>query len=329
MARVRIAVTKNEFQKAPHVFEHTAWAECIPAPEDEAGLCAVIRSSSVRHVVVGVTPYIGELYETLPHGGVIARFGVGHDSIDKSRAAAAGLYCANTPGVLADSVAEFTIALMLAGARRLAEAVQGWTAAQPGPLVGMELRERRLTVIGCGAIGLRVARIAALAFGMRVTGFDVVDVPGERQREHGVSAFTRDFADAVKDADFISLHIAAIEQTRRFLNADRLAVCPPSAYLINTARGSVVDETALYDALRAGRLRGAALDVTQHEPYVPVDPARDLRALPNVLITPHAGSSTQAACDRMAQRALRNIELAEDRRWQEMDLLGPAARTTK
>lgn len=329
MTKVRIAVTKNEYQKAPHVFEDTNWAECIPAPDDESGLCAAIRSSVARHVVVGVTPYAGELYETLPRGGVIARFGVGHDSIDKGRAAAAGLYCTNTPGVLTDSVAEFTIALMLAAARRFAEAVQGWTAARHGPLVGMELRERRLAVIGCGAIGLRVATIAALGLGMHITGFDVVPVPDERQREHGISTVTQDFMEAVKQADFISLHIAAVEQTRRFLNADRLAVCPSSAYLINTARGSVVDEAALYDALRAGLLRGAALDVTGQEPYAPADPARDLRTLPNLLMTPHAGSSTQAACDRMARRALHNIHLAEDRRWQEMDLLNPVARTTK
>lgn len=329
MTKVRIAVTKNEYQKAPHVFEDTAWAECIPVPEDEPNLCSEIRSCSARHVVVGVAPYVGELYETLPSGGVIARFGVGHDSIDKGRAAAAGLCCTNTPGVLTDSVAEFTIALMLAAARRLPEAVQGWTAVRRGPLVGMELRGRRLSVIGCGAIGLRVATIAASGLGMHVTGFDVVPVSEQRQRLHGISMFTQDFAEAVKQADFISLHIAAVEQTHHFLDASRLAVCPPSAYLINTARGSVIDEAALYEALRAGRLRGAALDVTQFEPYAPVDPARDLRTLPGVLMTPHAGSSTQAACDRMAQRALRNIHLAEERRWQEMDLLSPAAKATK
>ena len=133
--------------------------------------------------------------------------------------------------------------------------------------------------------------------------------PGEPEADG--SKLTTDFADAVHGAHFVSLHLPATPETRDFLNRDRLALLAADAWLINTARGAVVDELALYDALTSGRLAGAALDVFAREPYVPVDPARDLRRLPNVILTPHVGSHTTEANHAMARRALRNIELAE------------------
>jgi phosphoglycerate dehydrogenase-like enzyme len=107
------------------------------------------------------------------------------------------------------------------------------------------------------------------------------------------------------------------------MNAERLAVFPRNSWLINTARGSVVDENALYDALAQNRIAGAALDVFEREPYEPADPSRDLRALPNVILTPHVASNTTEANRRMAERALRNISLAESGNWKAMDLLNP------
>jgi phosphoglycerate dehydrogenase-like enzyme len=135
-----------------------------------------------------------------------------------------------------------------------------------------------------------------------------------------------DFAIAARDADFISLHLPANDETRHFLNREALAVLSPSAWVINTSRGSIVDESALYDALASGRVAGAALDVFEREPYEPVDPARDLRTLPNVILTPHIGSNTVQANARMASRALRNIGLAFVGDYSAMDLLNPEVR---
>ena len=134
---------------------------------------------------------------------------------------------------------------------------------------------------------------------------------------------TTEFSVAVRDADYVSLHITADPDNLRFMNRDRLSMIPARAWLINTARGAVVDEPALYDALAGARLAGAALDVFDREPYVPADPARDLRTLPNVILTPHVGSHTREANRLMAQRALQNILRAEARDFGGMDLLNP------
>ncbi|MGH9372799.1 MAG: NAD(P)-dependent oxidoreductase, partial [Vicinamibacterales bacterium] len=130
-----------------------------------------------------------------------------------------------------------------------------------------------------------------------------------------------DFAAIVRDADFVSLHIPGSPENARFISRERLDLLPARAWLINTARGAVVDEVALYDALVEGRLGGAALDVFDREPYEPSDPAHDLRELPQVILLPHVGSNTVEANRRMAERALRNIRLAEAGDLANMDLL--------
>jgi phosphoglycerate dehydrogenase-like enzyme len=324
--RVTVLVTETEFRRAPQVFESAAGLRCLAVPGDEAVLARAIVEHSARYVVVGSVKYQGALYDTLPRGGVIARFGVGHDAIDKTKATAAGLLCTNTPGVLDESVAELAVLLMLAGARRLSaltgEMREGTWALGPA---GIELHGKTLAVIGSGRIGQTVARIASHGFGMRVIGCRRrAAVGGETGNCDEV---TTDFAVAVRDADFVSLHINAEPANLRFVNRERLAMIPARAWLINTARGAVVDEDALYEALAGGRLAGAALDVFAREPYVPADPARDLRTLPNVVLAPHVGSHTTEANRGMASRALENVRRAEARDFAAMDLLNPEVLT--
>jgi phosphoglycerate dehydrogenase-like enzyme len=274
-------------------------------------------------VIVGSVKYVGKLYDVLPRGGVIARFGVGHDGIDKEKATTAGLFCTNTPGVLDESVAEHAILLMLAAARRLPaladEMRRGHWALGPS---GIELCGKTIAVIGGGRIGQATARIASRGFGMRTIGC-------RRTLRAGAStafdSVTDDFQSAVGDADFVSLHVNAEPANHHFVNRNRLAMMPPRAWLINTARGSVVDEAALYEALAGERLAGAALDVFDREPYVPVDPSRDLRTLPNVILVPHVGSHTREANRGMALRALQNVTLAEARHFDQMDVVNPEA----
>jgi len=127
----------------------------------------------------------------------------------------------------------------------------------------------------------------------------------------------------VRHADFVSLHMAAVPDNRQWLNRERLSWLGERCWLINTARGWMIDEAALFEALAEGRLAGAALDVFAREPYAPVEGSGDLRALPNVILTPHVGSNTVSANRRMAERALHNIMLAERRAFAEMDLVNP------
>jgi phosphoglycerate dehydrogenase-like enzyme len=321
-----IVVTELEFAKGESVFRQAAeqgWS-CVSAPAEERALAEAIRRHGAVAAIVGVDAYTGPLYEALPLGGVIARFGVGHDGIDKALATRKGLLCTNTPGVLDDSVAEYAVALMLAAARQVAVAGAACARGEWTPGIGFELRGKTLALIGCGGIGCRVARLASRGFGMRVIGCKAHPGNGAGLcSEFGFERVTGEWMEAVGEADFVSLHIPATPATRRYVNAGRLEAIPARAWLINTARGAVVDEIDLYDSLASGRLAGAALDVFEREPYAPADPARDLRTLPSVLMTPHIGSSTREACRRVAECCLRNISLAAAGRKAGLDLLNP------
>jgi len=325
---IRIAVTEKEFRKAQTVFD-TASAnglECISAPRDEAALARRIIDTGATHAIVGVDAYTGLLYDALARGGVIARFGVGHEGIDTALATARGLLCTNTPGALDDSVAEHCISLMLAAARHTTVLASQVRKGQWATRVGCELKGKTLAVIGCGRIGCRVAEIATLGLGMRVIGNEIRDVDTEALcQHHGFASILSDFGAAVKDADFVTLHIPATPATHHFMDAQRLARLSPDTWLINTARGAVLCENDLYDALHDGRLGGAALDVFEVEPYVPQSATKDLRTLSDCVMTPHLGSSTHEACERIAARALGNIELAIAGQYDAMDLLNPEA----
>ena len=327
MNDVTVCVTELEYYKGRSVFDRATeqGVHCVCAPAEESGLAKEIVATNARHVIVGVDRYVGPLYEALPQGGVIARFGVGHDGIDKEKAAAKGLLCTNTPGVLDDSVAEHTIALMLSVARNIAAHDAELVAGKWLPRTGMELRDRTLAVIGCGPIGRRVTSIASSGFGMRVVGCEIAPVDAVELRDrYGFASLTPTFEEAVADADFVSLHLPAVPATRHFIDAPRLETIPAQVWLVNTARGMLVDESALYEALAANMLAGAALDVFEKEPYEPVYPERDLRLLPNTILTPHIGSSTTQACVRMAERALTNIALAETGDISHMDTVSAA-----
>ncbi len=323
---VTVAVTELEFGKAETLFTRAAreGLDCSRAPAEEAALAAAIRDRGIRNVIIGVERYSGALYQALGSGGVIARFGVGHDGVDKAQATARGLLCTNTPGALDDSVAEHTINLLFAAARQTVSQAARLRAGDWAPQMGFELKGKTLAIIGCGAIGLRVGWIAARGLGMKVVGCEVAELDlGRMQREFGFASVVKDFGEAVKQADYVSLHIPSLPATRHYLNDERLRSLPAQCWVVNTARGAVVDEVALFEVLAGERLAGAALDVFEREPYAPVAPDKDLRTLENVIMTPHISSSTREACDRMAGRALRNIQLAETGNYNKMDLLNP------
>lgn len=316
---IRVIVTEVEYRKAEEVFTNTKGYECIPAPSDEAALAEVIRENTAQYVIIGVEEYTGPLYDVLPQKGVIARFGVGHEGVDKQKARERGIYCTNTPGVLEQSVAECAIGLMLGAARHIPTCASDSKNGRWNVRVGVELSGKTLAIIGCGHIGRRAASIANLGFGMKVVGCDPVE-PMDRKK-WGIQDFTSDFAFAVKNAAFVSLHIPDMPTTKDFINRARLNQMPRESVLINTARGGVVDEDALYDAIVAERIAVAALDVFKTEPYLPQSPGKDLRTLDRVIMTPHVGSSTKEACHRMAFAALKNIEFAAAGDYEKMSII--------
>jgi len=316
-----IVVSESVYRKAESVFTSATRFRCVMAPDDEDGLVQAIRASGAVHAILGHRKYEEALYSAFPRGRVLARFGVGHDGLDKAKATAAGLFCTNTPGTLDDSVAEVTMFLIGAAARHLVTHANAMKGGEWQPVLGTELRGRTLTIVGCGRIGSTLAKIATAGFGMRVVGYTRASRTAHDPAHY--AELTPDFARAVGDADFVSLHIAATPENARFIDAERLALMPARAWLINTARGAVVDENALYDALQSRRIAGAALDVFDREPYEPADAAHDLRTLPNVILAPHIGSNTPDANRRMAEAALRNVSFAEEGRFADMNLLNP------
>jgi phosphoglycerate dehydrogenase-like enzyme len=317
-----VLVTAPELRRGGAVFKSATSVSCLEAPPAEDALAEAIRASNARHVIVGGTRYRDQLYSSLPPGGVIARFGVGYDNIDRERATAAGLFCTNTPGVLDQSVAELTLSLIAAAARHLPAMAAEMSRGTWAQIEGTELRGRTLTIVGCGRIGAAVARIASRGFEMRVIGYRRSRTSSPRSDRH-FDATTADLGEAISQADFVSLHIPAGPENTNFINRERLSLFQPHAWLINTARGAVVDEVALFDALARHELGGVAADVFAREPYQPVEPGRDLRTLPNVILLPHVGSHTVGCNRRMAERALGNILLAEAGNFGAMDLINP------
>lgn len=313
-----VAVTAPEFRKGSDIFASACDFEMLPAPSGEAELAAWIREHQAFAAVVGTAPYRGELYQALPAGGVVARFGVGCDGINRKAAAANQLLCCNTPGVLDDAVAEFTVGLLISVARRIADTNSGvHNGSWPQPS-GMELRNRKLLVVGCGAIGCRVAAIAKAAFGMKTAGCGITP---ENPRPDCFDEYSMEFAKVAAGASAVSLHIPDMPQNRDFLNRERLACLPADAIVLNTARGAVLDENALYDAIAGGKLSGAGLDVFKCEPYAPQDSARDLRTLPNVVMTPHLAGNTRESCRRVAERVMCNLRSAVKGDFGSMDLV--------
>lgn len=239
-----------------------------------------------------------------PHLHVISSCSVGVDHVDIVALNQRGIPLGHTPHVLVDATADLCFALMLAAARRLPEAEQflrggEWTPArrwEPELLLGKDLRGATLGLLGLGAIGQAVAQ-RAQGFGMRVIGW----TPSGRAVA-GVESC--EFEQVLAEADFLSLHLALSERTRHIINAEALKRLRRDAILINTARGPLIDEAALVEALQAGRLHTAALDVFEAEPIGPQHP---LLQAGRVIAVPHIGSATRGTREQMAQRAVDNL----------------------
>jgi lactate dehydrogenase-like 2-hydroxyacid dehydrogenase len=235
---------------------------------------------------------------------VISNYAVGYDNIDVAAATAARIPVGNTPGVLTETTADLAFALMMAAARRLAEGSRfardgRWRTWSPTLLLGADVHGATLGIVGMGRIGRALARRAA-GFSMRVVTFD----PALRGGEVVAGATAVTWPELLAQADFVSLHVPLTDATRHLIDAGSLAAMKPTAILVNTSRGGIVDHDALADALCAGAIGGAALDVTEPEP---LPTSHRLYALDGCLIVPHLGSATVATRDRMARMAADNL----------------------
>jgi glyoxylate reductase len=258
------------------------------------------RAASADGLLTMLTDRVdAALLDAAPGLRAIANLAVGTDNIDLEATAARGVPVGNTPDVLTDATADLTLALMLAIMRRLPEGEarvrEGrWGAWQPAQDLGAGLAGRTLGVVGWGRIGQAVARRAE-AFGMEIV---------HNSRSSGLT-----LDELLERADVVSLHTPLTPDTRHLIDAAALKRMQPTAYLVNTARGGVLDQRALRAALIAGDIAGAALDVTDPEPLPPGDP---LLEAPNLLVVPHIGSATRETRAKMAAMAVDNLLAALD-----------------
>lgn len=269
---------------------------------DEAGIDAALPTADA--VLVRTAPLPAARLARAPRLRVIAKHGVGVDNIDLAEASRRRIPVAITANANATAVAEFAFAQMLNLAkelRALDEAVRAGDWAVRHRLAALELAQKTLLVIGFGRIGSRLAR-RAIAFEMKVLAFDPF-IPAETIRAADCTP-VEDLDVALGEADVVSLHCPLTDKTRGLLNAARLARLKPTAILINTARGGIVDETALAEALRARRLAAAALDVFACEPLPASHP---LLKVPGLVLSPHMAGITQESAQRMALEAAANL----------------------
>ncbi len=266
-----------------------------PGPLAEDALIEALRGVSA--VIASSDPYTERVLCACPALRVIARTGVGFDTIDIPAATRRGVAVLTTPGHIAETVADFAFGLMLAMLRRIPEAAAlmgggGWVADLPG----VDLWGKCLGVVGMGAIGSAVAR-RARGFGMRVLGYDP-HITSDAVAERGAEPAALEAL--LPAADVVTLHAALTSDSRRLIGAAALACMRPTAVLINTARGDLVDTDALLAALHAGRIGGAALDAFDQEPLPAEHP---LRKAPRCLLTPHIAAGTRENALDMAIRA--------------------------
>lgn len=282
---------------------------------NEAAMDRAATKEEVMAGVKGVNALLSVLTEkidaeVMDAGGptlkIIANYAVGFDNIDVAAAKERGIMITNTPGVLTNTVAEHTFALMLAIAHRLSEADRfsrsgKYTAWGPQLLLGADLSGKTLGVVGLGRIGSRVAFHAVKGFGMEALYHDPrqnADFEKEMGAEYVVSV-----EELLPRADFVSIHVPLLDSTHHLMNESRLKMMKPSAYLINTSRGPIIDEKALARALREGVIRGAAIDVFEFEPAI----TPELKNLDNIILTPHIASATLETRQKMSELAARNI----------------------
>jgi glyoxylate reductase len=283
--------------------EAEVWLEPLPPPPE------VLREKIVDcdGLVALLTDRIdGPLLDAAPRLKVVSNYAVGFNNVDVPAATQRGIAVGNTPGVLTEATADLALALLLAAARRIVEGVSyaragRWKTWEPLGHLGLDLMGRTLGIVGMGRIGYALASRCRGAWDMNVVYYDV---HANAQAEKDLQARRVDFDTLLAESDFISIHTILDEHTRGLFGAEAFRKMKPTAVLINTARGPIVDQKALFEALRSGSLFAAGLDVTDPEPMAPTDP---LLGLSNAVIVPHIASATVGTRGAMARICADNL----------------------
>jgi D-3-phosphoglycerate dehydrogenase len=300
----RVLVTPRSFAlTSPEPIHMLEEAGCqvarLERPSDGIVSPAIMAEAvrGAQAIIIGIEPLDRSVLAQAPDLCVISKYGVGMDNIDVEATCSRDILLGWTPGANSNAVAELTLGLMFALARRIPQADQALHAGRFERVRGLELQGKVLGVIGLGRIGRLVAK-AAVCLGLQVLAYDpyLIESPIPE-------ATLVDLPRLYQEADVVSLHLPLNEQTRNMIDAKALRSMKPGALLINTARGGIVDEQALYDAIQSGRLGGAAIDCFSQEPAS----ESPLLELEQVIGTPHIASHTQEASEAMGRMAAENV----------------------
>lgn len=276
----------------------------------KAELIKALKKKSYNAVLCLLTDKIdGDVFDAASNAKIFANYAVGFDNIDLEAAKKRGVMIANTPGVLNEAVAEHAVALMLALGHRFIEAdkftragkYKGWA---PMLFLGKGLFGKTVGIVGLGRIGTRAAHMVSNGFGAKVVYYDIKrNEDFEKEFPHGSIEFKSSIEGVLKEADFMSVHLPLTPGTKHIINKERLEIMKSTAFIVNTARGPVIDENALVEALKNRTIKGAALDVFEDEPKL----AKGLSKLDNVILTPHIASGTEEVRSKMSDLAAENI----------------------
>jgi glyoxylate reductase len=308
MTKPRVFITRviaqEALDKIAQATEMEVWPEELPPPYE------VLREKArdAEGLVTLLSDRVdAALMDTAPKLKVVSNIAVGYDNISIAEATKRHIVVGNTPGVLTGTTADLAFTLLMAAARRVVEADNytrkgRWKTWGPKILLGQDIHNATLGIIGLGRIGAEVAK-RGRGFNMKVLYYDEIRRSEEEERQLSVE-YIPELAKLLSSADFISVHVPLLPQTRHLIGAAEFALMKPTAVFINTSRGPVVDQRALYEALKSGQIFAAAIDVTEVEPISPDDP---LLALDNIIITPHIASASFTTRKNMALMAAENL----------------------
>lgn len=305
MAKPKVLATRPLFPAAQEILNANCEMEYWTKPERIPKEELLRKVKDKEGLVCLLTEKVNlELLSAAPKLRIASNVAVGFDNIDVDACTKRGVVATNTPGVLDETTADFAWTLLMAVSRRLIEGEnlarsgnwKGWDLDQ---LVGTDVWGKTLGIVGFGRIGKAMAR-RALGFNMKVVYADAVRAPEAVEKE--LKATYRGMTDLLAESDFVSVHVPLLPETRGLFDAPRFFKMKPTAYLINTSRGPVVDEAALVHALESGKIAGAALDVFENEPFIHPGLKR-----PNVVLTPHIASASVETRTKMACMAAENV----------------------
>jgi glyoxylate reductase len=284
-------------------FDAEVWPEYAPPPKNTI----VEKAKNVDALASLLSDKIdAEVFNAAPKLKIVSQLAVGFDNIDIAEATKRGIYVTNTPEVLTDTTADFAWALLTAVARRVVEADKYVRTGQwkvswhPAMLTGRDVYGTTIGIVGAGRIGYAVAK-RATGFGMKILFYDVIPRP-EMEKDFGAKKVNLDTL--FKESDFVSIHVPLMKETHHLVNAEKLKLMKKTAYLINNSRGPVVDEKALYDALKNGQIAGAGLDVFEQEPTLLDNP---LLKLDNIVVAPHISSASLETRSKMSEMVADNL----------------------